>query len=156
AALPHIPNAAKAPSGNSGPHTPEGGARMMLPRYARLLAAGLLAVLVAAGCSSGPGAKDSGAGAKGKLKIALSNSFIGNGWRVEMENVFKAACAMPPYKDQVDCTVFNAGNDVAVQTRQISNLIAQGVDGIVINAASTSGLNGVVKQACDRGIVVVS
>ncbi|GAA4245070.1 sugar ABC transporter substrate-binding protein [Dactylosporangium darangshiense] len=129
---------------------------MMLPRYTRLLAAGLLAVLVAAGCSSGPSAKDAGAGAKGKLKIALSNSFIGNGWRVEMENVFKAACAMPPYKDQVDCTVFNAGNDVAVQTRQISNLIAQGVDGIVINAASTSGLNGVVKQACDRGIVVVS
>ncbi|HTJ36358.1 MAG TPA: sugar ABC transporter substrate-binding protein [Dactylosporangium sp.] len=129
---------------------------MMLPRYTRLLAAGLLAVLVTAGCSSGPSAKDAGAGAKGKLKIALSNSFIGNGWRVEMENVFKAACAMPPYKDQVDCTVFNAGNDVAVQTRQISNLIAQGVDGIVINAASTSGLNGVVKQACDRGIVVVS
>jgi len=128
----------------------------MLPRYTRLLAAGLLAVLVTAGCSSGPSAKDAGAGAKGKLKIALSNSFIGNGWRVEMENVFKAACAMPPYKDQVDCTVFNAGNDVAVQTRQISNLIAQGVDGIVINAASTSGLNGVVKQACDRGIVVVS
>ncbi|MGI5241120.1 sugar ABC transporter substrate-binding protein [Dactylosporangium sp. CA-139066] len=128
---------------------------MMLPRYIRLLAAGAVAVLVAAGCSSGPAAKDAGA-AKGKLKIALSNSFIGNGWRVEMENVFKAACAMPPYKDQVDCTVFNAGNDVAVQTRQISNLIAQGVDGIVINAASTSGLNGVVKQACDRGIVVVS
>jgi ribose transport system substrate-binding protein len=129
---------------------------MMLPRYARLLAAGALVVLVAAGCSSGPSAKDAPGAAKGKLKIALSNSFIGNGWRVEMENVFKAACAMPPYKDQVDCTVFNAGNDVAVQTRQISNLIAQGVDGIVINAASTSGLNGVVKQACDRGIVVVS
>ncbi len=93
---------------------------------------------------------------EGKLKIALSNSFIGNQWRVEMENVFKAACAMPPYAAAVECSVFNAGNDVSTQSRQISNLISQGVDGIVINAASTSGLNGVVQQACDRGIVVVS
>ena len=90
------------------------------------------------------------------MKIALSNSFIGNQWRVEMENVFKAACAMPPYLDQVECSVYNAGNDVSTQSRQISNLISQGVDGIVINAASTSGLNGVVQQACDRGIVIVS
>ncbi|MET7394781.1 sugar ABC transporter substrate-binding protein [Dactylosporangium sp. NPDC005572] len=130
---------------------------MILQPIPRLLAAATALVLAAgmiAGCSDGPAA-EKGAD-KGKLKIALSNSFIGNGWRVEMENVFKAACAMPPYVDQVECSVFNAGNDVATQTRQISNLIAQGVDGIVINAASTSGLNGVVQQACDRGIVVVS
>ena len=59
-------------------------------------------------------------------------------------------------REEVECSVFNAGNDVSTQSRQISNLISQGVDGIVINAASTSGLNGVVQQACDRGIVVVS
>ena len=45
---------------------------------------------------------------------------------------------------------------MSTQSRQISNLISQGVDGIVINAASTSGLNGVVQQACDRGITIVS
>ncbi|MEU0560658.1 sugar ABC transporter substrate-binding protein [Dactylosporangium sp. NPDC006015] len=126
---------------------------MILPRSVTALLALTLLFPVAAACSTG---ENSPKESKGKIKIALSNSFIGNGWRVEMENVFKAACAMPPYKDQVDCSVFNAGNDVATQTRQISNLIAQGVDGIVINAASTSGLNGVVQQACDRGIVVVS
>jgi ribose transport system substrate-binding protein len=129
---------------------------MSIHRYARLLAAGAVALLAATACSSGAPAASSSGTPNRKLKIALSNSFIGNTWRVEMENVFKAACAMPPYKDQVECSVFNAGNDVATQTQQISNLIAQKVDGIVINAASTSGLNGVVQQACDRGIVVVS
>ncbi|GAA0933844.1 ribose ABC transporter substrate-binding protein [Virgisporangium aurantiacum] len=130
---------------------------MILHRYARLLAAaGTMVLLATSACSSGTSNADSSGEKKGKLKIALSNSFIGNQWRVEMENVFKAACAMPPYKDEVECTVFNAGNDVATQTKQISNLIAQGVDAIVINAASTSGLNGVVQQACDRKIVVVS
>ena len=134
---------------------------MNLHRHARQKAVALIAaalLLFAGACSKAgdtPAAGDK-AGDKGKLKIALSNSFIGNQWRVEMENVFKAACAMPPYTDQVECSVYNAGNDVSTQSRQISNLISQGVDAIVINAASTSGLNGVVQQACDRGIVIVS
>jgi ribose transport system substrate-binding protein len=127
---------------------------MTVHRYARLLAVAAVALLVTAACSKSP--STSTASGSGKLKIALSNSFIGNQWRVEMENVFKAACAMPPYSDQVDCSVFNAGNDVSTQSQQIANMISQGVKAIVINAASTSGLNGVVQQACDRGIVVVS
>src|SRR5256885_11650703 len=45
-----------------------------------------------------------------KWKIALSNSFIGNKWRIEMENPFKAAGKMAPYKDQADCSVYNSGN----------------------------------------------
>ncbi|MGH7211431.1 MAG: hypothetical protein ACREF1_08225, partial [Acetobacteraceae bacterium] len=34
--------------------------------------------------------------------IALSNSYIGNKWRIEMENVFKAALLMVPYKSEVE------------------------------------------------------
>ncbi|MDG4825258.1 sugar ABC transporter substrate-binding protein [Asanoa sp. WMMD1127] len=136
---------------------------MNLPRHptarAVLTAVAAASLLLAGACSDAgsPAATGNGAaGDGGKIKIALSNSFIGNQWRVEMENVYKAACAMPPYVDEVECSVYNAGNDVSTQSRQISNLISQGVDAIVINAASTSGLNGVVQQACDRGIVVVS
>src|SRR6185437_6533811 len=73
-----------------------------------------------------------------------------------MENLFKGACKMAPYKDQVDCSVFSSGNDVSKQTQQISNLISEHVDAIVINAASPTGLNGVVRQACQRKILVVS
>ena len=93
---------------------------MSVHRYTRLLAAAAATLLIAAGCSSG---SPSTPAAGKKLKIALSNSFIGNQWRVEMENVFKAACAMPPYSEQVDCSVYNSGNDVSTQSQQISNLI---------------------------------
>src|SRR3954451_6602323 len=92
----------------------------------------------------------------GPYKIALSNSFIGNKWRIEMENLFKGACKMEPYKSHVDCSVYNSGNDVSKQTQQMSNLISQGVDAIVINAASPTGLNGIIGQACARGILVVA
>ena len=77
---------------------------MNLPRHPGQKAVALVAaalLLFAGACSKAgdtPAAGDK-ASDKGKVKIALSNSFIGNQWRVEMENVYKAACAMPPYAD---------------------------------------------------------
>src|ERR1700688_505069 len=109
-----------------------------------LLAAAVVAAIVvtAASASSHPASAS-----KAKFKIALANSFIGNTWRLEMENIFKAGCQMPPYNKEISCSVFNSGNDVATQTQQISNLISQGVNAIVIDAASATGLNGIVAQA---------
>jgi ribose transport system substrate-binding protein len=91
-----------------------------------------------------------------KLRIALSNSYIGNKWRIEMENVFKAALQMEPYKSEVEGSWFNSGNDVSKQSQQLSNLIAERVDAILIDAASPTGLNGILGQAVARGILVVS
>jgi ribose transport system substrate-binding protein len=91
-----------------------------------------------------------------KHKIALSNSYIGNKWRIEMENVFKAALLMEPFKSQVQGSWFNSGNDVSKQSQQLTNLIAERVDAIIINAASPTGLNGILNQAAERGILVVS
>jgi ribose transport system substrate-binding protein len=91
-----------------------------------------------------------------KFKIALSNSFIGNKWRIEMENVFKAALAMEPFKSEIVGSWYNSGNDASKQSQQISNLIAERVDAIVVNAASPTALNGILTQATSRGILVVS
>ncbi|HUC19560.1 MAG TPA: sugar ABC transporter substrate-binding protein [Acetobacteraceae bacterium] len=91
-----------------------------------------------------------------KLRIALSNSFIGNKWRIMMENVYKAALQMEPYMSEVTGTWFNSGNDVAAQSQQLSNLISQRFDAILIDAASPTGLNGILRQATARGILVVS
>jgi ribose transport system substrate-binding protein len=88
--------------------------------------------------------------------IALANSYIGNTWRVEMENEFRGGCAMSPFKTMVKCTAYNSGNDVSKQTQQMDNLISSHVDAILIDAASPAGLNGVIAQACAQGILVVS
>ena len=47
-------------------------------------------------------------------------------------------------------------NEAPTQAAQIQNLILQGYDAIVLNAASPEALNGAVKEACDAGIVVVA
>jgi len=127
---------------------------MKVPRWTVLLAVPVMAAILVA-VASAASAHSTKSEAK-PYRIALANSFIGNTWRVEMANLFKGGCKMPPYSKQVVCSVYNSGNDVGKQTQQISNLISQRVDAIVINAASPTGLNGIIKQACDRGIVVVS
>jgi ribose transport system substrate-binding protein len=91
-----------------------------------------------------------------KLRIALSNSYIGNKWRIEMENVFKAALQMEPYKSEVEGTWFNSGNDVSKQSQQLSNLIAERMDAIIINAASPTALNGIIAQGAARGILMIA
>jgi ribose transport system substrate-binding protein len=129
---------------------------MTLRRFMAPLAVVLAAAAIAITAASAAAPAGSHARHADKVKIALSNSFIGNKWRIEMENLFKAACKMQPYAAQVDCSVYNSGNDVSKQTQQLSNLISQGVDAILINAASPTGLNGIIGQACAKGILVVS
>jgi len=128
---------------------------MNIRRWIAPIAIALVAAAIAIATASAAVSRNHSTHA-GKLKIALANSFIGNTWRLEMENTFKAACKMAPFKTEISCSVYNSGNDVGKQTQQISNLISQHVDAIVIDAASPTGLNGIVKQACARGILVIS
>src|SRR3954469_383241 len=129
---------------------------MKTRRWIAPIAALVLTAIAIAAASAATGSTQARSAPAKKFRIALANSFIGNTWRVEMENLFKAGCQMPPYSTQVQCSVYNSGNDVGKQTQQISNLISQRVDAIVINAASPAGLNGIIKQACARGILVIS
>jgi ribose transport system substrate-binding protein len=51
--------------------------------------------------------------------------------------------------------VVNANNSAPEQAAQIENLILEGWDAIVINAASPTALNGTIEEACAADIVVV-
>ncbi len=91
-------------------------------------------------------------------KIALSNNYAGNSWRQAMltswDKITKQAVAD---KQVAAADAFTtAENQATEQAAQIQNLILQGYDAIVINAASPTALNGAVKEACDAGITVVS
>ncbi len=113
-------------------------------------------LLAASGAGLIAAARPIRARAAAKMKIALSNSYIGNKWRIEMENLYKAALEMEPYKSQVDGTWFNSGNNVSEESQQIAGLIGERVDAILVDAASPTGLNGILGQANARGILVVS
>src|SRR6476646_10469535 len=114
-------------------------------RFALLATAGLLASTVAQAAT-----KD--------MKIAFSNNYAGNSWRQAMLKSYDAVTKKAVADGVVGAAdVFTTSeNQVTEQAAQIQNLILQGYDAIVINAASPDALNGPIKQACDAGIVVVS
>jgi ribose transport system substrate-binding protein len=91
-------------------------------------------------------------------KIAFSNNYAGNSWRQAMLKSYDLVTKKAVADGVVAAAdVFTtADKEVATQAAQIQNLILQGYDAIVIDAASPDALNGAIKQACDAGIVVVS
>lgn len=91
-------------------------------------------------------------------RIALSNNYAGNSWRQAMLRSWSKVTG-EAVKDGVVAAAdafTTAENQVTEQAAQIQNLVLQGYDAIVLNAASPEALNGAVKEACDAGIVVVS
>jgi ribose transport system substrate-binding protein len=90
-----------------------------------------------------------------EFRIAVSNSYIGNEWRVEMIN-FMQAYAAKNLKGKATLTVNNSGTDAQKQIAVISDMISDKVDAIMINPASDTALNSVIEEACKQGIVVVS
>lgn len=90
-------------------------------------------------------------------KIAFSNSFAGNSFRQVMVKSWETGTAAAIEAKTIGgAAVISANNNATEQAAQMQNLILEGYDAIVINAASPTALNGVVKQACDAGIVVVA
>ncbi len=91
-------------------------------------------------------------------KIALSNNYAGNSWRQAMlqswDKITKEAVAAGIVAAADPFTT--AENQATEQAAQIQNMILQGYDAIVVNAASPTAINGAIKEACDAGIVVVS
>jgi ribose transport system substrate-binding protein len=91
-------------------------------------------------------------------RIALSNNYAGNSWRQAMlESWDKVAGAAVGDGVVAAADPFTtAENQATEQAAQIQNMILQGYDAIVVNAASPTSLNGAIKEACDAGITVVS
>ena len=120
-----------------------------MKRFTTSLALAVLGVGVIAATAS--------ADTSGK-KIAFSNNYAGNSWRQAMLKSYDLVTKKAVADGVVAAAdVFTtADKEVPTQAAQIQNLILQGYDAIVINAASPDALNGAIKQACDAGIVVVS
>ena len=91
-------------------------------------------------------------------RIALSNNYAGNSWRQAMltswETVTSPAVAAGVVAEAKAFTT--AENQATEQAAQIQNMILEGYNAIVVNAASPTALNGAVKEACDAGVIVVS
>lgn len=101
----------------------------------------------------------SGAGDRGGQKtyrFVLSNNFLGNDWRPQMERLATLTAKLPPFKGRVKLDVVNAESTTQAQVQSLNNIIASHPDAILVDAGSPTALNPALKRACAAGIVVVS
>jgi ribose transport system substrate-binding protein len=95
-----------------------------------------------------------GATAADKFVVGVSNTLIGNGWREEMICSIKAQAEASGLVSKV--IVANRNGGPAEQIADLRNLISAGVNAIILNPSDREALNPVIKQAADKGIVVVA
>ena len=95
-------------------------------------------------------------GPTASYSIAFSNSYAGSDFRKVMVSNWQAM-ALQAQKDGLirEAPVVSANNSASEQAAHIQDMIVKGVNAIVILAASDTALNGVIRDACNAGIVVV-
>lgn len=125
---------------------------MPVRRAVLALLALLCCVPLVAGCATGA----LSAPTPGRERIALAMSYIGNDWQTEAQKLVLAEAATPPYEGRVDLRTLVSGADVEKQIAQLQQLVAQGYQAIVLYPISPTALNPVIRQACERHIVVIA
>ena len=121
-----------------------------MKRSIRKLAYGAVAMLAASGLAA------SAAQAQEKSKIFLSMSYIGNDWQAEAANMVKAMATHKSLADKVDLQVQVAGPSAQKQIQQINSMVQAGAKAIIVYPISPTALNGAVKNACAKGVIVVA
>jgi ribose transport system substrate-binding protein len=92
--------------------------------------------------------------AEGPYAIGVSNTVQGNGWREEMICAMRAQALVEA--DVEKLIVAHRNTDSAGQLEDINNLVAAGVDAIVLNPSNPDALNAALEAAMAQGIVVVA
>ncbi|MDQ6876422.1 MAG: substrate-binding domain-containing protein [Candidatus Dormibacteraeota bacterium] len=110
-----------------------------------MLAAGLLAT-ACGGAATTTGPK--------KYIVGISNTLTGNGFREEMICSIKAQAKASGVVSKV--VIANRNTDPSGQISDMRNLISAGVNVIVVNPSDRSALDPVIKEASDKGIIVVT
>jgi ribose transport system substrate-binding protein len=119
------------------------------------LAIASMAALLAVAAAAPVGAQD---GDTSDKRIGFSNNYAANSWRQAMLKSWDELSQQVVADGVVAAADVRttAQNDATLQQQQISEMILEGYDAIVINAANPESLNSVVEEACAQGIPVVS
>ncbi len=91
-------------------------------------------------------------------RVAFSNNYAANSWRQAMLRSWDELSQQVVADGVVAAADVRTTpeNDATLQQQQLSDMILEGYNAIVINAANPESLNSVIEEACAQGIPVVS
>ena len=88
--------------------------------------------------------------------IYLSNNFVGNDWRQQMQRVAEVSVNKGPLAGRSTSRSRTSRTRSRRRSTRSTTSSAQKPDAILVDAASDTALNPTIKRACDAGIVVIS
>jgi fructose transport system substrate-binding protein len=112
------------------------------------------ALLGAAGCTATKSGSDSGGDSSGPVKIGLVTKTDTNPYFVKLRESAKAHAATKNAEVIAVAGKFDGDNEG--QVAAIENLVQQGVKGILITPSNSTGILGALKQAKDKGVLVIA
>ncbi len=119
--------------------------------WPKAISLALVAGLMVVACGGG---STTSTGSSKKYVVGISNTLTGNGYRQEMICSIKAQAKASGVVSKV--ITANRTTDPSGQIADMRNLISAGVNVMVVNPSDLSALDPVIKQASDKGIVVVT
>jgi ribose transport system substrate-binding protein len=90
---------------------------------------------------------------EGPYKIGFSNISVVNSWRVQMVEELKHEAALHP--EVAELYITDAGGDINKQIADIEDLLAKGIDALLVTPASPTALVPVIEEAYESGIPVI-
>ena len=107
----------------------------------------LLVVAMCAGLAAGAAAEEK------KYVVGFSNVWVGNTYGIQCVNELESY--LKSHDQVAEYYIYNADNDVNKQISDIEDLIAKGVDMLILQPISAESVAAVVEEAYAQGIVVV-
>ncbi|MGO9963849.1 MAG: substrate-binding domain-containing protein [Acidimicrobiales bacterium] len=96
-------------------------------------------------------------GASAKVyTFVLSNNFLGNDWRPQMERLAQLTANLAPFKGVIKFRIVNSAATTQAQIADLNNIVATKPSAILIDAGDPTALNPTIARACAAGIKVVT
>ena len=128
---------------------------MNRPAARRQFLASLAAALLGGACSTSSGPREAGSSesfAARRWVIGFSNASETNTWRTALRESIEQTVAA---HDNIDLLITDANDSPAKQVADLEDLLAKGVDGLIIGAANTHVANPAIEECARYGIPTV-
>lgn len=123
-----------------------------LHRFAKPLGLAVIAVIAAVAC----GGSSTPPAAQKTYTFVLSNNFLGNDWRPQVEKLAQLTADVPPFKGVVTMKIVNSQSTDQAQISDVNNIIQTKPDVLLLIPGSSSALDPAITRACAAGIMVIT
>ena len=90
----------------------------------------------------------------GPFTFVLSNNFLGNDWRPQVEKLATLTANLAPFKGKISMKIVNSQNTNQAQISDLNNIIQTKPNVILLIPGSSTALNPTIQRACNAGILV--